>query len=313
MMTREEKVAQLGSAWVFQIAEGTQLAPGPAAGAPAQRDRSHHADLRGELTSPPEGAAELANAIQRYLVEETRLGIPAIVHEEICSGLMARDATVFPQAIGLASTWDPALARSLAEVDRRPDARRRRAPRPRSRPGRVPRSALGPHRGDVRRGSVSRRPDGRRVRARAAGRVAARRRDRDGEALRRVRRLGRRDELGACRHSAAGAAGGVPPSVRGSRSGRPRRLRDERVQRGRRRRLHGRSRAPHRDPARGVGVRRLRRLGLLLDPAAGVVPSARGGRPGGGGDGDRRRARPRASLPPIATASRSSTLSKSAL
>ena len=31
MMTREEKVAQLGSAWVFQIAEGTQLAPGPAA------------------------------------------------------------------------------------------------------------------------------------------------------------------------------------------------------------------------------------------------------------------------------------------
>ena len=38
---------------------------------------------------PAEGSARLANAIQSHLVEETRLGIPAIVHEEICSGLMA--------------------------------------------------------------------------------------------------------------------------------------------------------------------------------------------------------------------------------
>jgi beta-glucosidase len=50
-----------------------------------------------------------ANAIERVLVEETRLGIPAIIHEESTAGLTAREATQFPPAIGLASTWNPAL------------------------------------------------------------------------------------------------------------------------------------------------------------------------------------------------------------
>jgi len=63
-------------------------------------------------------ASALANKIQQFLVEETRLGIPAIVHEEMCSGLVAREATVFPQAIGLASTWDPGLAREMGEAIR---------------------------------------------------------------------------------------------------------------------------------------------------------------------------------------------------
>jgi beta-glucosidase len=113
MMTREEKVGQLGSVWVFQIAERGHLAPGPAA--TLLRDGiGHITRISGASSLRPEEAAELANAIQRFLVEETRLGIPAIVHEEICSGLMARDATVFPQAIGLASTWEPELAGSLA-------------------------------------------------------------------------------------------------------------------------------------------------------------------------------------------------------
>jgi beta-glucosidase len=113
LMTREEKVAQLGSAWVFQIAERGRLAPGAAA-ALLRNGIGHITRVSGASSLRPEEAAGLANTIQRYLVEETRLGIPAIVHEEICSGLMARDATVFPQAIGLASTWEPELARSLA-------------------------------------------------------------------------------------------------------------------------------------------------------------------------------------------------------
>jgi beta-glucosidase len=114
-MTREEKVAQMGSAWVFQIADGGQFAPGLAATV-LRNGIGHITRISGASSLRPAEAAELANAVQRYLVEETRLGIPAIVHEEICSGLMARDATVFPQAIGLASTWDPELARSLAEA-----------------------------------------------------------------------------------------------------------------------------------------------------------------------------------------------------
>ena len=74
--------------------------------------------IAGASDRRPTEAAALANDIQRHLVEQTRLGIPAIVHEEICSGLMARDATVFPQAIGLASTWEPALVEELADAVR---------------------------------------------------------------------------------------------------------------------------------------------------------------------------------------------------
>ena len=66
----------------------------------------------------PSECAELANAIQRFLVNETRLGIPTIVHEECCAGFTARGATQFPQAIGLASTWNPALVEEMTRVIR---------------------------------------------------------------------------------------------------------------------------------------------------------------------------------------------------
>lgn len=54
----------------------------------------------------PRPAAELTNAIQRFLWQETRLGIPALFNEEGLHGLMAAGSTSFPQAIALASTWD---------------------------------------------------------------------------------------------------------------------------------------------------------------------------------------------------------------
>jgi beta-glucosidase len=53
--------------------------------------------------------AERINAVQRYFVEHTRLGIPIIPFDEALHGLGRPDATVFPQAIALAATWDTAL------------------------------------------------------------------------------------------------------------------------------------------------------------------------------------------------------------
>jgi hypothetical protein len=58
--------------------------------------------------------AALANEIQRFLVKQTRLGVPAIVHEECLHGLVARDAVCFPQSIGLAAAWDPELLEAPA-------------------------------------------------------------------------------------------------------------------------------------------------------------------------------------------------------
>ena len=54
----------------------------------------------------------LVRDIQAYLVEETPAGIPAIFHDEALSGLTAKDATIYPQAIGAACSWNPALIRA---------------------------------------------------------------------------------------------------------------------------------------------------------------------------------------------------------
>jgi beta-glucosidase len=116
-MTLEEKVAQLGSAWVFQLADGTSLDMEKTAEL-LSHGLGQVTRISGASSLAPSDAAVLANSIQRYLVTETRLGIPAIVHEEICSGLMARDSTIFPQAIGLASTWQPGLVAALADAIR---------------------------------------------------------------------------------------------------------------------------------------------------------------------------------------------------
>lgn len=57
--------------------------------------------------------AEITNLIQKFFVEETRLGIPVIFHEECLHGLVAPDATSYPQPIGLASTFNPALVEEI--------------------------------------------------------------------------------------------------------------------------------------------------------------------------------------------------------
>jgi beta-glucosidase len=74
--------------------------------------------IGGELGLAPGQSATLLNQIQRVAVERTRLGIPVLVHEESVGGYLAHGATVFPQGIGLASTWDPELVSAVAEVIR---------------------------------------------------------------------------------------------------------------------------------------------------------------------------------------------------
>jgi beta-glucosidase len=72
---------------------------------------------RGDSVSLADAArvqAERINAIQHYFVDSTRLGIPIIPFDEAVHGLVRDGATVFPQAIGLAATWDTALVADVA-------------------------------------------------------------------------------------------------------------------------------------------------------------------------------------------------------
>jgi beta-glucosidase len=116
-MTLDEKLAQLGCVWCSALIRDDAFS------LPAAEHWLAHGI--GEITRigattglQARDRAVFANEIQRYLVEHTRLGIPAIVHEESTAGLCARDATQFPQAIGLASTWDVDLVERIGEVIR---------------------------------------------------------------------------------------------------------------------------------------------------------------------------------------------------
>jgi beta-glucosidase len=71
---------------------------------------------KGMFAGPSRNArqmADITNAIQKYFVEQTRLGIPVLFHEEALHGLPAKDATSFPQAIALASTFDDELVQRI--------------------------------------------------------------------------------------------------------------------------------------------------------------------------------------------------------
>ena len=55
--------------------------------------------------------------MQKWAREHTRLGIPVMFHEEALHGINpGRDGTAYPQAIGLASTWDPDLVRAVNRI-----------------------------------------------------------------------------------------------------------------------------------------------------------------------------------------------------
>jgi beta-glucosidase len=117
-MTRDEKVAQLGSAWVYQLTESRAFSPDKADQICAH-GLGQVSRVSGASSLDADAAARVANQIQNHLLTRTRLGIPAIVHEEICSGVMAHGSTVYPQAIGVASTFEPELNRLLADSMRK--------------------------------------------------------------------------------------------------------------------------------------------------------------------------------------------------
>ena len=64
----------------------------------------------------PTLSAKAYNALQRYAMDSTRLGIPIILAEEAPHGHMAIGTTVFPTSIGLASTWDTELVEKVGET-----------------------------------------------------------------------------------------------------------------------------------------------------------------------------------------------------
>jgi beta-xylosidase len=119
-MTMEEKIAQLEGAWenrdnvkdpkaLFVDEKGNFL--------PAQASILLKNGL-GEMSRPsekrgPREMADLTNTLQKWMKENTRLGIPILFHEECLHGHAAPKGTAYPQPIALASTWNPSLVHDV--------------------------------------------------------------------------------------------------------------------------------------------------------------------------------------------------------
>jgi beta-glucosidase len=118
-MTLEEKAAQMMCVWQ-QKAETLLDADGNFDLKKAKSAFKHGRGI-GQVGRPSDAGkgkdaramAELTNAIQKFFIENSRLGIPVIFHEECLHGHAAPGGTSFPQPIGLAATFDPELVEEL--------------------------------------------------------------------------------------------------------------------------------------------------------------------------------------------------------
>ena len=127
-MTLAEKIAQLRGVWAGKGAmlDGLAFDPGKAGanfpdgigalGRPSDKRGAGGGQASGgsrDRWRTPRETVEFINALQRWALEDTRLGIPVLVHEESLHGYMATDATSFPQAIAQAGTFDTDLQRRI--------------------------------------------------------------------------------------------------------------------------------------------------------------------------------------------------------
>ena len=119
-MTLEEKIAQIQGTWqnrqfpqepgFFFVDEKNVFHPELAA--VALKNGLGGYTRPSEKRSPRE-MAEFTNTLQKWIKENTRLGIPILFHEECLHGYVASKGTSYPQAIALASTWDPELVHDV--------------------------------------------------------------------------------------------------------------------------------------------------------------------------------------------------------
>lgn len=114
-MTLDEKCAQLTGGWPWLMVD----ADGSDAEGVEQRLQNPPGHIAGLAGDNPDRVARLTGAIQRQYMTRTRLGIPALIHQEALNGFMNGGHMVFPTAIGLAATFSPELVEEMTDLIRR--------------------------------------------------------------------------------------------------------------------------------------------------------------------------------------------------
>jgi beta-glucosidase len=116
-MTTREKAAQLTGVLANDL--GSRQGVREDALAALLGEGIGHVGAVGVTSGDAAGIARLNNAVQHHLLDRTRLGIPAILHNETLNGVVAQGFTSFPTAIGLAAAWDPERVQEMADLIRR--------------------------------------------------------------------------------------------------------------------------------------------------------------------------------------------------
>jgi beta-glucosidase-like glycosyl hydrolase len=124
-MTIEEKVAQMHAFWLILSEDGKHTVRSDEFTGHSDAEKMQKMLLNGlgQISRPlgshsvdsRQGVRAL-NRLQKFMMEETRLGIPVMSHEECLVGLMARGGTLFPSALAYSATWNPDLIKQAAEV-----------------------------------------------------------------------------------------------------------------------------------------------------------------------------------------------------
>jgi len=125
-MNMDEKVSQLMAVWLKINRDGTITLRDLKGFSVQESARDAYSVMRhgiGEITRPlgthpitARDAVRGLNEIQKFLVEHTRLGIPALPHEECLAGVMADGATLFPAGINYGSLWDEELIERIGRA-----------------------------------------------------------------------------------------------------------------------------------------------------------------------------------------------------
>jgi beta-glucosidase len=124
-MTLEEKVAQIEGVWenpAFMRTPESRFVDDKGAFLPDHaalllKDGIGQMSRPSEVSHGPREEAEFTNTLQKWMKENTRLGIPVMFHDECLHGHVADKGTSYPAAIGLASTWDPDLLHEVFTAD----------------------------------------------------------------------------------------------------------------------------------------------------------------------------------------------------
>lgn len=109
-MSQEERIAQLKSCYMDDLFDENGVLDSAKCAEMIPNGIGHFSQYASQKPTDANVLRDRVAAMQEWLINNTPNGIPALFHEEVLSGINTRDATIYPQQIGQACSFNPELA-----------------------------------------------------------------------------------------------------------------------------------------------------------------------------------------------------------